>query len=51
MVNELLDVFPEEFSRMPPDRVVFIIELHLDMAPISCQPYQMPPNELIELEL
>src|SRR6185312_12921591 len=51
VVCEYLDVFPEELSGMPPDREIeFIIELMPGTAPISRQPYRMPPNELKELK-
>ena len=51
MVCEYPDVFPEELPGMPPDREVeFVIELKPGIAPISKQPYQMPPNELRELK-
>ena len=51
VVCEYPDVFPEELPGMPSDREVeFIIELMPGTAPISKQPYQMPPNELKELK-
>ena len=51
VVCEYPDVFPEELPGMPPDREVeFIIELMPRTAPISKQPYRMPPNELKELK-
>ena len=51
VVCEYPDVFPEELPGMPPDREVeFIIELMPGTAPISKQPYRMPPNELKELK-
>jgi hypothetical protein len=51
VVCEYLDVFPNEFPGMPPDRYVnFVIELHLGTAPISKQPYCMPPKKLAELK-
>ena len=41
----------EELPGMPPDREVeFIFELAPGTAPISKRPYQMPPNELVELK-
>ena len=50
-VCEYPDVFPKELSGMPPDREVeFVIELKPGTAPISRQPYRMPPNELKELK-
>ena len=51
MVCEFLDVFPEDFPRLPPERdVEFMIELKPGMAPISRRSYRMPPNELTELK-
>ena len=51
MVCEYPDVFPEDLPGMPPDRdVEFAIELQPGTAPISRRPYQMPPNELVELK-
>ena len=51
VVCEYPDVFPEELPGMPPDREVeFIIELMPGTAPISKQPYRMPPNKLKELK-
>ena len=51
VVCEYPDVFPEELPGMPPDREVeFVIELKPGTAPISRQPYRMPPNELKELK-
>ena len=51
VVCEYPDVFPEELPGMPPDREVeFIIELIPWAAPISKQPYRMPPNELKKLK-
>jgi hypothetical protein len=51
VVEEYLDVFPEELSGMPPDRdIEFLIELLLGTPPISKKPYRMPINELLELK-
>jgi hypothetical protein len=50
-VRDFLDVFPEELSRMPPDREVeFVIDLLPGTAPISKQPYMMFVEELKELK-
>jgi hypothetical protein len=47
VVCEFLNVFPEDLSRLPPDRdVEFTIELESVTAPISCHPYRMAPKEL-----
>jgi hypothetical protein len=51
VVCEFSDVFPEDLPRLPPERdVEFVIELKPGTAPISRQPYRMPPNELAELK-
>ena len=51
VVCEYPDVFLEELPGMPPDHEVeFVIELMPGTAPISKQPYRMPPNELRELK-
>ena len=52
MVNEFLDVFPDELPGLPPEREVnFGIELEPGMTPISKPPYRMAPAELKELKL
>jgi hypothetical protein len=51
VVCEYLDVFLDELLGMLPDRdVEFVIELQPGTAPISKQPYCMPPKELAELK-
>jgi hypothetical protein len=51
IVDEYLDVFPEEFPGLPPDREVeFSIDLIPGMAPISKAMYQMAPIELTLLK-
>ena len=51
IVNEFLDVFPEELSGLPPRREVeFQIETISGVAPISMAPYRMAPAELKELK-
>jgi hypothetical protein len=51
VVQEYLDVFPEDLPGMPPDHdIEFIIELLPRMPPISKRPYRMPVNELVELK-
>jgi hypothetical protein len=51
VVCEYLDVFPDEWPGMPPDRdIEFAIELQPGTAPISKRPYRMPPVELAELK-
>jgi hypothetical protein len=51
VVQEYLDVFPEELPGMPPDRdIQFVIELLPGTPPISKRPYRMPINELVELK-
>jgi hypothetical protein len=51
VVCEYVDVFPDEFPGMPPNRdIEFAIELQPGMAPISKRPCRMPPAELAELK-
>jgi hypothetical protein len=51
VVNEFMDVFPQELPGMLPDREIeFTIDLKPDTAPISQAPYKMGPNELKELK-
>ena len=51
VVREFLDVFPEEFPGLPPEREVdFDIELVPGNAPILIAPYRMAPVELAELK-
>ncbi|KAL5541801.1 hypothetical protein UlMin_009511 [Ulmus minor] len=52
VVNEFVDVFPEELPGLPPDReVTFEIEVLPGTAPISKAPYRMAPAELKELQI
>jgi hypothetical protein len=52
IIREYLDVFLDELSEMPPDGAIeFKIELQPGTAPISKRPYQIPPNELVELKI
>ncbi|CAN6463009.1 unnamed protein product [Victoria cruziana] len=51
VVQEYLDVFPEELPGLPPEREVeFTIELISGTQPISKAPYRMAPAELTELK-
>jgi hypothetical protein len=51
VVNEYLDVFPEEMPGMPPDRdIKFVIELKPGTAPIYKTPFRMTTPELAELK-
>ncbi|XP_021737533.1 uncharacterized protein LOC110704055 [Chenopodium quinoa] len=51
VVNEFLDVFPEEITGMPPKRAIdFTIDLVPGTAPISKAPYRMAPAEISELK-
>jgi hypothetical protein len=51
VVNEFLDVFPEELSGMPPDQdIEFVIELKPGTTPIYKTPYRMATLELAELK-
>lgn len=50
IVHEYLDVFREELSGLPPDRLVeFIIDLVLGTPPISQALYRMAPKKLKDL--
>jgi hypothetical protein len=52
IVCEFSDVFPDNLSRMPPNRdVEFTIELQPGTAPISRRPCKMTPKELAELKV
>jgi hypothetical protein len=52
IVCEYPYVFPDDLSRMPPERdIEFIIKLQPGTAPISKRLYRMPPNELAELKI
>ena len=51
VVNEFVDVFPEDLPGLPPEREVdFGIDLPPDTQPISIPPYRMAPAELRELK-
>jgi hypothetical protein len=51
VVDEFLDVFPDDSPGMPPDRdIEFIIELLPGTAPIAKRPYRIGVNELEELK-
>jgi len=51
VVDEFLDVFPDDLLGMPPDRdIEFIIELLPRTTPIAKRPYRMWVNELEELK-
>jgi hypothetical protein len=51
IVQEFLDVFPNELPGMSPNRdKEFIIDLLSGTPPISKRPYRMPMNELVELK-
>jgi hypothetical protein len=51
VVDEFLDVFPDELSGMPPNRgIEFLIELLPRTAPIAKRPYRMGVDELEELK-
>ena len=51
VVDEFLDVFPDNLPGMPPNRdIEFIIELLSRTAPIAKHPYRMGVNELEKLK-
>jgi hypothetical protein len=50
VVNKFPDVFPEEFSGMPPDRdIEFVTDLMPGTMPIYKRPYRMATPQLVEL--
>ena len=52
VVCEYEDVFPDELSGLPQQRVVdFSIKLHPGTSPISMTPHRMAPVELQELRV
>ena len=52
IVQEFLDVFPEDFPGLPPDREIeFCIDLIPGAAPIAKAPYKMAPTELKDLKM
>jgi hypothetical protein len=51
VVCEFPDVFPEELTKLPPDRdVEFVIELMPGAWPVAKSPYRMSSDELDELK-
>ncbi|XP_052736620.1 uncharacterized protein LOC128197836 [Vigna angularis] len=51
VVNDFMDVFPEEVPGLPPPREVeFSIDLVSGAGPVSIAPYRMAPAELAELK-
>ena len=51
-VSDFLDVFPEEFPGLPPQREIeFAIDVVLGATPATITPYRMAPVELKELKL
>jgi hypothetical protein len=51
VVQEFIDIFPEDFPGLPPDREIeFSIDLIPGATPISKAPYRMAPAELKELK-
>ena len=51
VVDEFLDLFPDDLPGMPPDRdIEFIIELLPRTVPIAKRPYIMGVNKLEELK-
>ncbi|KAL5543209.1 hypothetical protein UlMin_010919 [Ulmus minor] len=50
VVDEYLDVFPDELPGLPPERgIEFCIDLILGTSPISISPYRMALTEMIKL--
>jgi hypothetical protein len=51
VVQEFLDVFPDDLPRMLPERDIdFKIQLQPNTAPIAKAPYKISPAELVELK-
>ena len=51
VVDEFLDVFPDDLPGMPPDHdIEFIIELLPETTPIAKRPYRMGVHELEEFK-
>ena len=51
VVNEFIDVFPNEIPGMPPQREIdFTIDLVPGTGPISKAPYRMAPKEMEEIK-
>ena len=51
VVKEFEDVFPEDFSSLPPDREIeFSIDVLRRSSPIFIAPYRITPAELTELK-
>ncbi|WMV25494.1 hypothetical protein MTR67_018879 [Solanum verrucosum] len=51
VVNEFLEVFPDDLPGIPPEREIdFGVDLLLNMKPISILPYLMNPTELKDLK-
>jgi len=51
VVEEFLDVIPEDLPGLLPDRVLkFSIDILLGTTPISKAPYQMAPIDFVELK-
>ena len=52
VVNEFVDVFPEDLPRLPPDKEIeFSTDLQPGTTPILQAPYKMAPAELKELKV
>jgi len=51
VVQEFMDVFPDEIPGLPPKREIeFAIDLIPGASPVSISPYRMAPTELAELK-
>ena len=51
VVDEYVDVFPDEIPELPPSRDIdFSIDLIPRAGPVSAAPYRMAPAELAELK-
>jgi hypothetical protein len=52
IIKEFPDVFPNELTRIPPERKLeVVIDMLSDTSPIAQSPYRMTPAELTELKV
>ena len=52
VVNELLDLFPNDLPRVPPPREIgFCVDIELDTKPILVPPCRISSTELKDLKL
>ena len=52
VLQEFIDVFPDEIPRLPPKRdIYFTIELVPGATPVSKTPYRMSTLEILEMKM